>query len=67
MKQLASLYIQAILVFVTVHVTPAVIAGLLSFKMEVYMACITSPMYNAMMFFISLMFTMAAVEHIKEA
>lgn len=66
MKHLASLYIKAIIVFLAVHITPACMASVLTFKLDTYMVWISHPLYHALMFFISLMFTMYAIEVMRE-
>jgi hypothetical protein len=64
MKQLTILYVQAIIIFLGVHITPAALATVISCNLDVYMLWITSPLYNAIMVFISLFITIAAVEHL---
>ncbi len=64
MKQLTILYVQAIIIFVGVHITPAALATVISCNLDVYMLWITSPLYNAIMVFISLFVTIGAVEHL---
>ena len=66
MKQLASLYIKAIIIFLTVHITPAALATVISFKLDTYMIWMASPLYHAVMFFMSLILTVCAIEHLKE-
>lgn len=66
MKHLAILYIQAIIIFVAVHITPAALATVITFKLETYMVWMASPMYHAVMFFISLILTVCAIEYLKE-
>lgn len=64
MKHLCILYVQAIIIFVGVHITPAALATVISCDLDMYMLWITSPLYNAIMVFISLFITIAAVEHL---
>lgn len=66
MKHLAILYIQAIIIFVGVHVTPAAVATVITFKLDTYMVWMTSPLYHAVMFFMSLILTVCAIEYLKE-
>jgi hypothetical protein len=65
MKQFAILYVQAIIIFLGVHITPAAIATIISCDLDVYMLWITSPLYNAIMVFTSLFVTIAALEHLN--
>jgi len=64
MKQLTILYVQAIIIFLGVHITPAALATVISCDLNMYMLWITSPLYNAIMVFISLFITMAAVDYL---
>ena len=66
MKHLAILYIQAIIIFVAVHITPAALATVISFKLDTYMVWMASPLYHAVMFFMSLILTVCAIEYLKE-
>lgn len=66
MKQLAELYIKALIIFISVHITPAAIAAVVTFKFSMYTLWIESPMYHAVMFFVSLICTMASVAHMTE-
>jgi hypothetical protein len=66
MKQLASLYIKAIIIFVAVHITPAALATVLSFNLNTYMVWISCPLYHALMIFVSLIFTVYAVEVLND-
>jgi hypothetical protein len=66
MKHLAILYIQAIIIFVAVHITPAALATVISFKLDTYMIWMASPLYHAVMFFMSLILTVCAIEYLKE-
>ena len=66
MKHLASLYIKAIIIFLTVHITPAALATVISFKLDTYMVWMASPLYHAVMFFISLIFTVYSIDVLKE-
>ena len=64
MKKLVILYAQAIIIFLGVHITPAALATVISCDLDMYMLWITSPLYNAIMAFISLFITIGAVEHL---
>lgn len=66
MKHLASLYIKAIIIFVAVHITPAALATVISFNLDTYMVWISSPLYHALMIFVSLIFTVYAVDVLRE-
>ena len=65
MKHLSILYVQAIIIFLGVHITPAAIATIISCNLDVYMLWITNPLYNAIMVFTSLFVTIAALEHLN--
>jgi hypothetical protein len=65
MKHLCILYVQAIIIFIGVHITPAALATIISCNLDVYMLWITSPLYNAVMLFISLFITCAAIDHLN--
>ena len=65
MKHLSILYVQAIIIFLGVHITPAAIATIISCNLDVYMLWITSPLYNVIMVFTSLFVTIAALEHLN--
>lgn len=65
MKQLTILYVQAIIIFLGVHITPAALATVISCDLNMYMLWITSPLYNAVMLFISLFITIAAIDHLN--
>jgi len=49
MKQLTILYVQAIIIFVGVHITPAALATVISCNLDVYMLWITSPLKKLLM------------------
>jgi hypothetical protein len=49
-----------------VHITPAALATVISFKLETYMIWMASPLYHAVMFFMSLILTVCAIEYLKE-
>ena len=66
MKHLASLYIQAIIIFVTVHVTPAALATVITFNLDTYMTWISSPLYHALMIFVSIIFTVYSIDVLRE-
>jgi hypothetical protein len=66
MKKLFSIYWKVCVVFLGVFITPAAIASIIALELNIYMLWITSPIYCAIMFFMSLIFTGYAVEYLEE-
>lgn len=66
MKKLFSIFWKVCVVFLSVFITPAAIACIIALDIDIYMLWVTSPIYIAVMFFISLLFTGYATEHIEE-
>lgn len=66
MKKLFSFYWKVCVVFLSVFITPAAIACIIAFNLDIYMLWITSPIYIALMFFVSLIFTGYAIEQLTE-
>lgn len=64
MKKLMSLYLKVCIVFMTVFVTPAVMASVVSLDLGTYMNWITSQLYWAIMFFTSFLLTGAFIDYI---
>ena len=66
MKKLFSIYWKVCVVFLGVFITPAAMATVISCDPNMYMLWITSPLYCAIMFFMSMLFTCYAAEHLEE-
>jgi hypothetical protein len=66
MKKLFSLYWKVCVVFLSVFITPAAIASIIALDRNIYMLWITSPLYCAVMFFMAMIFTCYAAEHLAE-
>jgi hypothetical protein len=66
MKKLFSIFWKVCVVFLSVFITPAAIACIIALDIDIYMLWVTSPIYIAVMFFISMIFTGYAVEHLEE-
>ena len=66
MKKIFSLTWKVAVVFTTFFIMPAVIASIITFDLETYMLWVTSPMYCAVMFFMSMIFTCCAANHLEE-
>ena len=66
MKKLFSLYWKACVVFLSVFITPAAIACIIAFDLSIYMSWVTAPIYIVTMFFIAMIFTGYAMEHLTE-
>jgi hypothetical protein len=64
MKKLMSLYLKVCIVFMTVFVTPAVMASVISLDLGTYVRWITSPLYCSVMFITSFLFTAVFIDHI---
>jgi hypothetical protein len=65
MKQLSILYVQAIIIFIGVHITPAALASIITLDLSLYMSWVTSPLYHTIMFFVSLATTCGALDYLK--
>jgi hypothetical protein len=66
MKKLFSIYWKVCVVFMGVFITPAAVASIITLDLNIYMSWITSPIYGVIMFFISMIFTAYATEHLAE-
>ena len=66
MKKIFSLTWKIAVVFLTFFIMPAVMASIVMLDINVYMACICHPAYDAVMFFVSLLATLACVEYLVE-
>ena len=64
MKKIFSLTWKVAVVFLTFFIMPAVMASIIMLDINVYMACICHPAYDAVMFFVSLLSTIACVDHL---
>jgi len=66
MKKLFSIYWKVCVVFLGVFITPAAIASIIALDLNIYMLWITSPVYCVVMFFMAMIFTGYAVDHLAE-
>lgn len=64
MKKIFSLTWKVAVVFLTFFIMPAVMASIVCLDLNVYMSCICNPMYDALMFIMALIGTLASVEHL---
>ena len=66
MKKLFSLYVKACIVFLSVFITPAAVACIITLDLNIYMSWVTAPIYIVLMFFIAIIFTANATEYLVE-
>lgn len=66
MKKIFSVTWKVAVVFLSFFIMPAVMASIVFLDINVYMACICHPAYDAVMFFLSLFATLACVEYLVE-
>jgi len=66
MKKLFSIFWKVCVVFLGVFITPAAIACIIALDKDIYMLWVTSPIYIVVMFFVAMIFTGYAGEHLAE-
>ena len=66
MKKFLSILWKVAVIFTSVFILPAAIACIVTLDLKIYVSWVTSPLYCVIMFFMSLIFTGYAVDHLEE-
>lgn len=66
MKKFLSILWKVAVIFTSIFILPAAIACIITFDLNIYMACVTSPLYCVFMFFISMICAGYVVDHLEE-